>query len=182
MAGILGIYGMIVAVIISQRGINISTQSNTMTNTPTETVSRIWPQVSSADSVALYLLIYSGCWLFDWKGGRCWYQSQRPAGTIICGPHSDPHFWWSFGPIWSDRITYPHLLIIDTLILTFYHTHQSVSFSPMHLTLCRLNQLSLSAILPRLTINLSGFWVTLDFFTKIWHWVLGTAKIQFLPL
>lgn len=52
----------------------------------------------------------------------------------------------------------------------------------MHFVLCRLNQLSDSAILPRLTISLSGFWVTFDIFTSIEHWVFGTAKIQFLPL
>jgi len=60
--------------------------------------------------------------------------------------------------------------------------NQSVSFSPIHLTLWRLNQLSAYAILAKLTINLFGFIVTLDDFVKIKHCVLGTANIQFLPL
>jgi hypothetical protein len=59
---------------------------------------------------------------------------------------------------------------------------QSVSFSPMHFTLCKLNQLSASAIFPRLTINLSDFCVTLLVLVKIKHCVFGTAKIQFFPL
>jgi len=60
--------------------------------------------------------------------------------------------------------------------------YQSVSFSPMHFTLCKLNQLSDSAIFPKLTISLLSFCVTFEFFTSMLHWVLGTAKIQFFPL
>lgn len=39
----------------------------------------------------------------------------------------------------------------------------------MHLTLCRLNQLSASAILPKLTMSLLGFWVTLLILVRIRH-------------
>lgn len=35
--------------------------------------------------------------------------------------------------------------------------NQSVSFSPMHFTLCKLNQLSDYAYFPRLMISLFGF-------------------------
>lgn len=59
---------------------------------------------------------------------------------------------------------------------------QSSSFSPTILVLWRENQLSFSAILPILIMILSDFLMILDYLTKIWHWVLGTAKIQFFPL
>lgn len=65
MAGILGIYGMIVAVIISQRGTNLIIKSNTMRNILTGMDFRIWLQVWSVASVASYLFFHSGCWLFD---------------------------------------------------------------------------------------------------------------------
>lgn len=51
----------------------------------------------------------------------------------------------------------------------------------MHFTLCRLNQLSAYAYFPRLMISLFGFCVTLLVLVRMWHCVLGTAKIQFLP-
>lgn len=52
MAGILGIYGMIVAVIISQRGTIFATKLKTQGNTPKEMGFRTWPRVWSADSAA----------------------------------------------------------------------------------------------------------------------------------
>lgn len=81
----------------------------------------------------------------------------------------------------------------DNRVLCFFmiicwDLHKSIdlsihsSFSPMHLTLYRLNQLSASAIFPRETISLSFFWTTFDSLTRIMHWVLGTANNQFLPL
>ena len=51
MAGILGIYGMIVAVIISQRGIFPQIQSSTLTSTPSGTGFPIWLRDWYADSV-----------------------------------------------------------------------------------------------------------------------------------
>ncbi len=63
-----------------------------------------------------------------------------------------------------------------------YSYNQSNSFSPTHLVLYRLNQLSASAILPNFMINLSSFFNTFDSLIRIWHWVFGTAKIQFFPL
>ena len=75
MAGILGIYGMIVAVIISQRGTIHSTQSNTTMSTPTETDFLTWLQALSAVSAASYLFPDSGRWILDRKSGRRWYSS-----------------------------------------------------------------------------------------------------------
>jgi hypothetical protein len=74
------------------------------------------------------------------------------------------------------------ILLTDYLGMMICDVDQSVSFSPMHLTLWRLNQLSASAIFPRLTISLLGFCVTLLTFVRIGHCVFGTAKIQFFPL
>lgn len=55
MAGILGIYGMIVAVIISQKSILSTMQSRMMAPTLTNRVTAIWLRDSSVDSVASYL-------------------------------------------------------------------------------------------------------------------------------
>lgn len=52
MAGILGIYGMIVAVIISQNGTLNPTQSRTTPTTPRSRASRTWHRVWSAVSAA----------------------------------------------------------------------------------------------------------------------------------
>lgn len=53
MAGILGIYGMIVAVIITQRGSKIIIQLNQDKDIPKEMDSLIWLLVWSADLVVL---------------------------------------------------------------------------------------------------------------------------------
>lgn len=52
MAGILGIYGMIVAVIISQRGKSYTMQSREDRNIRRRAASRTWRQVWYADSAA----------------------------------------------------------------------------------------------------------------------------------
>ena len=52
MAGILGIYGMIVAVILSQKGNSIFTQLKKTGSTLIMMVTSTWHQASSADSVA----------------------------------------------------------------------------------------------------------------------------------
>jgi hypothetical protein len=53
MAGILGIYGMIVAVILSQRSKELIIQSRTPLPIPKEMAIPTWPQDWSADSAAL---------------------------------------------------------------------------------------------------------------------------------
>jgi V-type H+-transporting ATPase proteolipid subunit len=52
MAGILGIYGMIVAVIISQKGTSTDMQSRTTPTIPSNKAFRTWPQGWSAGSAA----------------------------------------------------------------------------------------------------------------------------------
>ena len=128
-----------------------------------------------------------GCRLLDRNGGRRRYSSKRPAGEIICGSNSDPYFRRSTGFVRPHCVPHPHFLIVNEptfgyLLSDIHIINQSVSFSPMHFTLCKLNQLSFWAILPTQMISLSAFWTTFEVFTRIWHWVLGTAKTQFLPL
>lgn len=54
MAGILGIYGMIVAVIISQKGTRSPMQSRTTAPTTTGPATATWPRGSCAASAAWY--------------------------------------------------------------------------------------------------------------------------------
>lgn len=61
MAGILGIYGMIVAVIITQNGILLNIQSKIHKNIHKNKDFPIWPQDWFADSVAWYKNNDSGC-------------------------------------------------------------------------------------------------------------------------
>lgn len=123
-----------------------------------------------------------GCRIFDWTGGRCRYSKQRPPRETL--RWTDPYLdlWWSTCPLWPHCLPYFDFMIIKTYkLIHSVYIDQSVSFSPMHFTLCKLNQLSDYAILPKLIINLSDFWVTLLILVRMWHWVLGTAKTQFLP-
>lgn len=63
MAGILGIYGMIVAVIIVQRSTPSFTQS--ATNTLISQPMPISPQDFAVASALWYPMLYLGCWIVD---------------------------------------------------------------------------------------------------------------------
>lgn len=104
MAGILGIYGMIVAVIISQRGMSRTIKLKTTLNIRLKMLFRIWHRDWSAGSAASYCLFDLGCGLLDRYSGRCGHQSQRTPGTYFCGtdPHSD--FRVGFGLVRADRV------------------------------------------------------------------------------
>ena len=78
MAGILGIYGMIVAVIIVQRSTPAPTQS--LTTTMTSPATPISPPDSAAASVLSYSCRHLGCRTVHRYRGRRWCQSQCPAG------------------------------------------------------------------------------------------------------
>ena len=74
MAGILGIYGMIVAVIIVQRSTKcvIQLPMITMTNPAMP----IWPQAFAAVSVLWYFWSNQGCRIINWNRRRRRCQSQ----------------------------------------------------------------------------------------------------------
>ena len=77
MAGILGIYGMIVAVIIVQRSTPTTTQL--LAITPTSRGMPTWPQGFAAGSAHSYFHCYQGGWTVHRDSRRCWRQGQRSA-------------------------------------------------------------------------------------------------------
>jgi V-type H+-transporting ATPase proteolipid subunit len=76
MAGILGIYGMIVAVIIVQRSTPASSQSLLIT-IPINQPTLISPQDSAAVSALSYLSGYLGCRIGNRNRWRCGCSCQR---------------------------------------------------------------------------------------------------------
>ena len=101
MAGILGIYGMIVAVIIVQRSTPspIQLAVSTLTSQPTP----ISPLGSAADLVRWYFFCNLGSRLSNRYCGRRWSQGERTTRQDICGNDSDPHFRRSTGTLRTHR-------------------------------------------------------------------------------
>lgn len=110
MAGILGIYGMIVAVIIVQRSNNSSIQSLILTLINQHTP--IWLQAFAAASVLLYNCSNSGGWTGNWYRGRRRSACERSAGQDFCGYDSDFDFRISLGLVWADRLADSYLAMI----------------------------------------------------------------------
>lgn len=110
MAGILGIYGMIVAVIIVQRSNNSSIQSLILTLINQHTP--IWLQAFAAASVLLYNCNNSGGWTGNWYRGRRRSACERSAGQDFCGYDSDFDFRISLGLVWADRLADSYLAMI----------------------------------------------------------------------
>jgi F0F1-type ATP synthase membrane subunit c/vacuolar-type H+-ATPase subunit K len=109
MAGILGIYGMIVAVIIVQKSTSLLIQSPPPTTRPMLPMP-ISPQDSAADSALWYLcLIIVGCWTIHRNCGRRRCESECSTGQNFCWYDSDPHFRRGFGPVWSHCVPDSHL-------------------------------------------------------------------------
>jgi ATP synthase proteolipid subunit len=103
MAGILGIYGMIVAVIIVQRSSHFSIQSLPII-TPTSPPTPTSPQDCAAASVLSYLLLHSGRrtgYRYRWRRRS---TSQCPAGQDLRGydPHLDLRR--STRVVWTHRL------------------------------------------------------------------------------
>lgn len=111
MAGILGIYGMIVAVIIVQRSTHFSTQSLPLI-TLTRPLTRTLPPDSAAGSAHWYLFGDSGRWTGDRYRRRRWCPSQRAARQDLRGNDSNPHLRRSTGPLWTHRLAHLDLTMI----------------------------------------------------------------------
>jgi ATP synthase proteolipid subunit len=103
MAGILGIYGMIVAVIIVQRSIFALIQSTVLTPTNPHTLTS--PQGFAAASVHLYNTSHLGSWTSYRYRGRRRSASQCATRQDICGYDSDLDFRRSLGVVRTHRIT-----------------------------------------------------------------------------
>lgn len=111
MAGILGIYGMIVAVIIVQRSIFALIQSTVLTPTNQHTLTS--PQGFAAASVRWYKTSYLGSWFGYRYRGRRRSTSQRSTRQDICGYDSDFDFRRSLGLVWTNRISDSDVAMID---------------------------------------------------------------------
>lgn len=111
MAGILGIYGMIVAVIIVQRSTLFSTQSLPLI-TLTRPHTRTLPPDSAAASARWYLLGDSGRRTGDRYCGRRRCASQRAARQDLRGNDSNPHLRRSTRPLWTHRLAHLDLTMI----------------------------------------------------------------------
>jgi len=110
MAGILGIYGMIVAVIIVQRSTSQAIQLVMIT--PISQAMPTWHQAFAAASVRWYISPYIGRWAIDRYSRRCRCQSKRSAGKNLCGYDSDFDFRRSLGLVRTHRLTHPDLPMI----------------------------------------------------------------------
>ena len=108
MAGILGIYGMIVAVIIVQRSTSAYIQS-LRRSTPTNRLTPTWPLASAAASVRWYFSSETGCWTCNRDRGRRGCEGQRAAREDLRGHDSDSDLRRGAGAVWTDRIADPHL-------------------------------------------------------------------------
>ncbi len=113
MAGILGIYGMIVAVIIVQRSTPVLIQSLAIT-TPTSPPTPISPPDSAAASAHWYLFPYAGRRSRYRYCRRRWCACQRAARQNLRGNDSNPDFRRGAGAVWSDRFADPDLAMITS--------------------------------------------------------------------
>jgi hypothetical protein len=106
MAGILGIYGMIVAVIIAQKS-----TSFWLSYGPIPTEKRI---CSPCFRVMLWIQLTCS-WFGNWNRGRRGCESECATGQNFCGNDSDFDFWRSFGIVRPHRLTDLNVTMIDNL-------------------------------------------------------------------
>lgn len=111
MAGILGIYGMIVAVIISQKGTNTA---NSVKKDGSYNYRFGYSHMASGlvcgFSCVVNILHNKGCWLCHRNCWRCWYTSKCTTIETFCGSYIDIDLWLSFGFVWTDCIFDPCIL------------------------------------------------------------------------
>ena len=95
MAGILGIYGLIVAVIL--QGNSNLFNTNLLVGGSSYDDKQGYQFFSSGLCCGLSSLVGSskfnciGCWTCHWNCGRCWSESQRSARSHLRGNDPDPH-------------------------------------------------------------------------------------------
>ena len=86
MAGILGIYGLIISVILSSKSKLVFITSSSLQ-------ALLWLQrVSTLGLWSLLRSLFLRSWTCHWNCRRCWSQSQRTARTNFRGNDLDPHF------------------------------------------------------------------------------------------
>lgn len=93
MAGILGIYGMIVAVIISQRSRYTLSQLKTQMIILKKMDFRIWLQDWFVDSAVSYTFTKQGSRIFDWASRRRRNQKQCSSRKNICWINFNIDLW-----------------------------------------------------------------------------------------
>ena len=106
MAGILGIYGMIVAVIIVQK----STSFNYLVPATGYKANAAYAHLASGLCCGFSSLVRNnlilGCWFGDWNCWRCRCKSKCSTGQDFRGNDFNFNFRLSFGFIWFNSLSY----------------------------------------------------------------------------
>ena len=103
MAGILGIYGMIVAVIIVQKSTHFINLVPTEGYKANQAYAHLASGLCCGFSSLVKIYSYLGCWTRYWYSGRRRSEGQRSAGQNLRGNDSDFDFRRGSCLVWLDR-------------------------------------------------------------------------------
>lgn len=118
MAGILGIYGMIVAVILSQKSnFSLNPVKKDGQYTYHDGYKHMASGLVCGFSCVVIILIKSGCWVCNWNCGRCRNKSQCSAIKTVCRTDSHFNFRRSFGIVRTDRLANLSLMSLSLYLL-----------------------------------------------------------------